>query len=136
LGRTIKSSPLSTKKASEDFLTSKEIINKIIKLAQEKKGAKIVKMNIGKLTTLADYFVMISGDSEVQVKAIADHIEDKLHHESIYLYQKEGYQGKKWILLDYSHIIVHIMKNDIREHYSLERLWADAEIEYINENIG
>lgn len=114
-------------------MTSRVLADRIIDLAQDKKGQQIVLMDISRLTTISDFFVIISGDSKTQVKAIADHIDNELRDEGIRPYHKEGYRYQNWILLDYSDVIVHILKKDVREFYSLEKLWADAKMEFITE---
>lgn len=115
----------------EVLLTAYETAKRITELAQEKKGQQITLMNISSLADFADYFVLISADSTIQVKAICDHIEEELKKEGFRYYQKEGYQYLHWVLLDYIDVIIHIFLKDTRQFYDLERLWADAEIELI-----
>jgi len=115
-------------------LTAQETANKIIQLAQEKKGQQIVLMDISGLSDFTDYFVVISGDSNTQIKAIADHIQEGMRKNGVHLYQKEGYQSLKWVLLDYIDVVVHIFNRETREFYGVERLWADAEMNYISES--
>ena len=114
-------------------MSSQELAKRISILAQEKKGSQIVVINISKMSDFADYFVVISGSSSIQVKAICDHIEDELKSESIRSYHKEGYEYNNWVLLDYIDVIVHVFKHETREFYGIERLWADAEMEFIKE---
>ncbi|MBN2423407.1 MAG: ribosome silencing factor [Calditrichaceae bacterium] len=116
-------------------MTSRALAERVIDLAQDKKGQQIVLMDISRLTTIADFFVIVSGDSNVQIKAIADHITDELLNEGIRIYHKEGYEYQNWILLDYSDVIVHILKKDIRKYYALEKLWADAKMSFITETV-
>ena len=94
--------------------------------AIEKKASDVVILEVAELTSIADYFIVASGDSERQVKAIAQNIEKLLssrHHRSP---QIEGAGPSTWILLDYGDIIVHVFKTDIREYYALEKMWSDA----------
>ncbi len=114
-------------------MTAQETVQHIIEAAQEKKGRQIVKMDISKISTFADYFVIITGESGVHVKAIIDHIDDQLRDENVYPVSKEGYQNLKWVLMDYSDIIVHVFDHESREFYAVERLWADAEMEFISD---
>ena len=114
-------------------MTSNDTAKRIIELAQEKKGQQIVLMDVSKLSDFTDYFVVISGDSSVQIKAIADHIEDELRSEGSFPYHKEGYQYLHWVLLDYIDVVVHIFQKESREFYAIERLWADAAIEFITD---
>ena len=112
-------------------MSSNDLVQRIVELAQEKKGKQIVVMNISKLTNISDYFIIISGDSDIHVKAITDHIEKVLKSEKVYTYYKEGYQYLNWVVLDYVDIVVHIFKRESREYYGIERLWADASIEFV-----
>jgi ribosome-associated protein len=110
-----------------------DLVNHIVELAQEKKGKQIAIMDISKLTNIADVFVVISGDSDVHVKAITDHIDKSLKEEGVSLYHREGYQNLRWVLLDYVDIVIHIFQRESREYYGIERLWADAKIEFAME---
>lgn len=92
-------------------------------------------MEISTLTNVADYFVIISGDSDVHVKAITDHIDKELRSEDVRLYHKEGYQYLNWVLLDYVDVVVHIFRREAREFYGIERLWADAKFEFAMEKL-
>ena len=94
----------------------------------EKKGFDVKVLQMYKVTTLTDYFIICSADSDTQVKAIADHIEDKMTEQGIKLWHKEGYRSLSWVLLDYVDIVVHVFKNEVRSFYNLERLWGDAPI--------
>jgi len=114
-------------------LTARETVKRIIELAQEKKGKQIVQMDISEISSFADYFVIITGESSTQIKAITDHIDNELRSENIYPVSKEGYQSLNWVLMDYSDVIVHIFNHEAREFYSIERLWADAKMEFISD---
>ena len=114
-------------------MTAQETVQQIIEAAQEKKGLQIVKMDISKISTFADYFVIITGASGVQIKAITDHIDEQLRAKNVYPVSKEGYQNLKWVLMDYSDVIVHIFDHESREFYAVEQLWADAEMEFISD---
>lgn len=114
-------------------MSANEIAQRIVELAREKKGKQIVKMGIGKISSFADYFVVITGESTVQNKAITDHIDNELRLENVYPISKEGYQNLSWILMDYGDVIVHIFNHESREFYAIERLWADAEMEFISD---
>ena len=114
-------------------MTAQETANRIIELAQDKKGQQIILMNLSELSDFTDYFVVISGDSNIQIKAISDHIDEGMRKEGIRYYQKEGYQTLKWVLLDYVDVVVHIFSKEAREFYGIERLWADAEMNFISE---
>ncbi|HHJ53631.1 MAG TPA: ribosome silencing factor [Caldithrix abyssi] len=114
-------------------MTAKETAQRIIELAQEKKGRQIVLMDMEKLSSFVQYFVIISGDSSLHIKAIADHIVDGMKEHRIRPYGKEGYEFLHWVLLDYIDVVVHIFDNETREFYAIERLWADAKMEFITD---
>jgi ribosome-associated protein len=99
---------------------------RIVDLAEDKKAADIVLLEIGGLTSLADYFVICSGSSERQLGAIADGIAEALRDEGLRPIGREGSASAHWMLLDFGAVIVHIMAPPEREFYQLERLWAEA----------
>lgn len=96
--------------------------------AEGKKAKDIKVLDIRGISPITDYFVICSGSSTIQVKAIADEVEDKLTEAGYSLYHKEGYNAGRWILLDFGNVIVHVFHQEDRDFYSLERLWADAEV--------
>ena len=114
-------------------MESKELAAFITELALEKKGKQIVKMNLENLTTMTDYFVILTADSAVQVKAIADHIIRQSRNNGIKIYHKEGFDSLKWVLLDFVDVIVHIFRGETREFYGLEKLWADAKMDLVTD---
>lgn len=109
-------------------MESIDLTNKITELIFNKKGSDVKILDLRKLTTMSDYFIICSADSEPQVKAIADEIEKKLRDDGIKIWHKEGYRALNWVLLDYVDVVVHIFKKEAREFYNLEKLWGDAEI--------
>jgi ribosome-associated protein len=108
----------------------------IIDCIQEKKGSRIVQINLTNTdNSVCDFFIIAHGDSSTQVKAIAANIEDHLRkQQKIRPLHTEGYENAQWVLLDYNTIVVHIFQQDTREYYKLEELWADAELEIISES--
>lgn len=95
--------------------------------ATEKKAFDIRILNVAQLGTITDYFVLCSGNSVTQVKAITDEIEEKLQLKGMTPSHKEGYATARWILMDYGDFIVHVFHKEDREFYDLERYWNDAE---------
>lgn len=93
----------------------------------DKKGADIKILKIEDLTVLADYFVIATGTSNTQVKALANEVEFRLGQVGVKLNHREGYDSGGWILLDFASVIVHVFQPATRDFYSLERLWADAQ---------
>ncbi len=99
----------------------------IIKACEDKNGIDLKVLEITKFTAIADYFVIVSGNSSNQVMAIADEIEDKVLKEELIEFSKEGYKSGRWILLDFNDIVVHVFHKEEREFYNLERLWTNRE---------
>ncbi len=109
-------------------MNSKNFANTISELIFTKKGYDVKIIDLKKLTTFADYFVICSADSDTQVKAIADEIDKSLRDEGIKCWHKEGYMALQWVLLDYVDVVVHVFKKTARDFYNLEKLWGDAQI--------
>ena len=106
---------------------SKELAKKIVKAADDKKAEDISVLEMKGISILADYFVVCSGSSDTQVKAILNSIEQELSEYDIEPQSKEGNDVCNWVVLDYADVIVHIFHEEEREYYQLEKLWGDAE---------
>ena len=106
--------------------TVESILAKIYDAIDDKIGHDIVILNIGKVSSLCDYFVIATGSSSRQVKAIADSVEDEMTKIDIEPRGKEGITSQSWVLLDYGDIMVHIFDEENRGFYNLEKLWKDA----------
>ena len=96
--------------------------------ADSKKAQDIKVLDLRGISPIADYFIICSGKSVIQVKAIADEIEGKRVESGYVLNHKEGYDSGRWVLLDFGSVIIHVFHNEDRDFYNLERLWADAEV--------
>ena len=105
----------------------------IAKAASGKKALDIVTINLKKVPSVADYFVISSGTSTTQVKAIADNITKKLKEKREKLWHIEGERESLWILLDYGDVVAHIFYNETRRFYNLERLWGDLPQKHFKE---
>lgn len=107
----------------------------IIEAILNKKGKRPVVLNLTKLDqSIADYFIVCHGESNVQVDAISSFVERQAKNElQQNPYHKEGLENSQWILLDYGDIVVHVFQEVYRDFYKLEELWADAEVQNINE---
>ncbi len=103
-----------------------DLARRIVELAEDKKAADIVLLDLGELTTLADAFVICSGGSERQIGAIADGIVEALRDEGIKPIGREGTSDSHWVLLDYGSVIVHVFTPPERDYYQLERHWSAA----------
>lgn len=99
----------------------------IAKLAGEKKAMDVVILKMVEVSLVTDYFIICSANSTTQVKAIADHVEEKLSEAGLEPLHKEGYREGHWVLLDYSECILHVFVEEDRRFYNLEQLWGDAE---------
>lgn len=107
-------------------MTEQEILKIGIKAIDGKRGENIKVLKIGDLTILANYFVIANGNSNTQVKAIADEVEFKLSEAGLEPHRTEGFQGANWIVLDYVDVVFHIFHRETRDFYDLERLWQDG----------
>ncbi len=105
-----------------------ELARRIVELAEDKKAADIVLLDLAGLTTMADYFVICSGGSERQLEAIATGIIGNLRDERIKPIGREGTAASHWILVDFGSIIVHIFTPPERDYYGLEKHWSEARI--------
>ena len=120
---------LNSRKKSLTRLTKNSKIFKIIIHAiQEKKGEKIVSMDLRKIPeAVADFFIVCEASNPNQLKAIADNIEEKVKDNCAESpYKHEGRQAQQWILIDYVNVVVHVMLPEPRKFYQLEELWSDA----------
>ena len=108
-------------------MTPKETALFLAKTLDSKKGRDIKVLETGHLTTLADYFVLCSGTSSTQIKALGDACEKAMKEEHGELpHHVEGHRDGTWVLIDFSSVVVHIFNEEAREFYDLERLWSDA----------
>jgi len=115
---------------------TKTIAKKLIQFALSKKAEDVLLLDLRKITTMADFFIICSGASDVQVKAITDAIIEGCKKEKIDVYNVEGYDALSWVLVDLVDIVVHIFRPDVRRYYQLERLWGDAVREVFKEEGG
>lgn len=95
-------------------------------LALERKAHDVLVLDLRGISTATDYFVIASGTSDVQVKAIADLIVDELKKDGVRPEHVEGVRGGRWVLLDYIDFVVHVFHPQARQFYQLENLWGDA----------
>ena len=103
-----------------------DLARRIVELAEDKKAAEIVLLDLTPLTTIADYFVICSGGSERQLDAIADGIVSSLRDEKTRPIGREGTPASHWVLLDFGSVVVHVFTPPEREYYGLEKHWSEA----------
>jgi ribosome-associated protein len=115
---------------------SDQLVTAIVKGIQEKKGEKITIIDLQKVqNSITDYFIICSGNSDTQLASIADSVDDMVETElNERPWSSEGKTNREWIILDYSSVVVHVFKKDIRERYNLEGLWGDGQIINIEES--
>jgi len=102
------------------------LVSEAVRLLHETKGENIVGLDLRELGAVADYFVIASGTSEQHVRALARSLEKGLVAKGAKLWQREGEATRRWILLDYVDVVIHIFHHETREFYRLENLWGDA----------
>ena len=121
---------LSTRRVkSVNRLTQRsKIIKTIIAAIQEKKGGDIISLDLRKINeAVADFFIICEADNQLQIKAIADNVEERVWLKCDEKpYHHEGYQALQWVLVDYVNVVVHVMLTETRKFYKLEEMWSDA----------
>lgn len=111
---------------------SQEMVEIITEALLSRKGKDITLLDVSELTTLTDYFVVCHGTSDVQIKALADAVEEDMREKSgEKAWKKEGLQGRSWVILDFVNIVVHILSKEKRDFYGIEHMWNDAKITHI-----
>jgi iojap-like ribosome-associated protein len=111
---------------AENLNNPNELAEKIIKILDDKKANDIKLLHVEKQTIIADYFIICSGTSNTQIRALASELEVKLKEDGLMPKNIEGYREGTWVLLDYHSVIVHIFNRETRNFYNLEKLWNDA----------
>lgn len=109
----------------------REQVMKLLELLDGKKATDILAIDVADKTIIADWFVICSGSSVIQVKAICDEVLEKYPEVGLTLRRKEGYTEGRWIVLDFGHILLHIFYPEEREYYNIERLWTDGAAEVV-----
>jgi len=113
---------------------SATLINTITDALLEKKAKDIVVLDVRDLTTLTDYFIVCHGTSDTQIGALANSVSVKTKEElGEAEWKKEGLEARRWIILDYVNVVVHIFSKEKRDFYGIERMWNDAEISKIED---
>ena len=110
--------------------SSYKLARKAANSAINKKAKDIIILDVRKLTSITDYFVICTGSVDIHVTAIVDEIKQELKRD-IRPWHIEGYQNLRWVLMDYVDFVVHVFQEETRNYYRLERLWADAPSEQI-----
>ena len=106
------------------------LAEEIGRLALSKKADNVLIIDVRGLTSITDFFVVCSADTDIQVKAVADAIRRGTPHKPVHV---EGYENLQWVLLDYIDVVVHVFKTRERNYYNIEKLWADAPTKELND---
>lgn len=122
---------MTTEKVENNFTKeeSSELVAIIAKTLSDKKAEKINILDLRDITTLADYFVVCNALSDVHVKSLSDFVQEKTREEyGEKPWRSEGLNSRRWVVLDYVNVVVHIFKEETRDEFGLERMWSDAKI--------
>ena len=109
-------------------MESLELSKGVLELLDDKKALGIISIDVSRVTTLTDYFIICTGTSDRHRKSLADDVQDAMEEKGIEMVSKEGYRTADWILLDYGYVVVNIFSSQAREKYNLERLWSDGSL--------
>ena len=109
----------------------RENVMKLLGILDNKKALDIIAVDVADRTIVADWFVICSGSSVIQVKAICDEVLEKYEEAGLTLRRKEGYTEGRWIVLDFGYVLLHIFHPEEREYYNIERLWTDGATEVV-----
>ena len=109
-------------------MLSDKQLQDVMKIVEDKKGHDIVMLDLQGISMVTDYFLIVTGNTTTQVKAITDNLSEKLPEVGIQVLRVEGLPEAKWVLIDCGDLVVHVMTPDQREFYNLERLWGDAKV--------
>ena len=117
---------MTTSRPSTSTVRGEQLLKLAAQAAASKKAVDMVGLDLAGLDGVADYFLICSGTSEPQVKAIAEAVEDQLRAAGAKPWHIEGREFRRWVLLDFVDVVVHVFHEKTREYYLLERLWGDA----------
>lgn len=109
-------------------MDSKQLAVAAARALDAKKGRDIKILHVQELTSVTDYFVIASGTSTTHVGALADEVDFRLGEQGTKVLRTEGHDGKRWILLDYGSVLVHVFTQEAHDFYDLEHLWADGQL--------
>ena len=113
---------------------TRDLVIQCVNAVLEKKAHGLVILKVKEISSFTDYFVICSGNSDRQVKAIADSVEGVLKKSGVLPLGIEGARTGQWVLMDYGDVVVHVFYEPVREFYDIERLWSDAPIMTVDEN--
>lgn len=129
--RAARPSPAVRDKAAR---ATKSTAKKIAGYAVEKKATDVRVMDLRKVTDMTSFFIVCTGESTSQVRAIADNVIEQCKKSGAGIYHIEGYDSLRWVLIDLVDVVVHIFQPEVRAYYQLERLWGDAPVERLDDS--
>ena len=114
-------------------LTSDEIIEQCSGCLLDRKAEDIVALDLRHIADFTDFFVVCTGSTDVHVRAIADAVIEGMKHQGQHPLHVEGYNTRRWVLIDFVDVIIHVLQPEERSFYGLERLWGDAPVREISD---
>ena len=117
---------MTSLRKGNDGLEPTDVAHAVVDAIADKQGSDIVLLDIRPVSLIADYFVIGTGETERQIKAILEAIEERLRPAGVYPLHVEGTPGSGWMVLDYGGVVVHLFAPETREYYRLEHLWKNA----------
>ncbi len=113
---------------------TKATAKKIAGFAVEKKATDVLVMDLRKVTDVTSFFIVATGGSSTQVRAIVENVLERCRQGGLEVYHVEGYDSQRWVLIDLVDVVVHVFQPDVRAYYQLERLWGDAPVERLDDD--
>lgn len=123
-------------KSEKKTLAGQYLVKAIQKSLIESKAEKVTIINLKKLPGATDYFIIAESDNDAHVRACANAVIDDLAEKNTKPWQREGLEEGRWVLLDYSDVVVHVMLADLRSYYNLEEIWSDGVVKQVEETWG
>lgn len=117
-------------------MDSKQLLEMVVKAADGRRAEDIIALKVDEISPMADYFVIMTGGSDRQVQAITNAIVEKAHEENVKIGSVEGENHAQWVLVDLGDVVVHVFREETRQFYNLEKLWADAPLVNISDWIN
>lgn len=105
-----------------------DLVKKIVEALEDKKAEDITVLDIGEVSSIADYFIIANGNNANQLTAMEDAVDEDMYTNGVHQKQVEGTGNSTWILMDYQDIIVHLFSKEDRQFYDLDRIWRDGKV--------
>lgn len=105
-----------------------DLVKKIVEALEDKKAEDITVLDIGEVSSIADYFIIANGNNANQLTAMEDAVDEAMYTNGVHQKQVEGAGNSTWILMDYQDIIVHLFSKEDRQFYDLDRIWRDGKV--------